>query len=172
MEKLTAEKLQEIYPLLCGAVGQIVIGWSFVEHALDQCVAICFQKAGGKAIEKRIPVSLKNKIAFVRKSMRLKPLAEFSEGALKLLDCVTEFSGKRHDMVHGVLYTLEQNFEQLRFARFQYEPQMHKLKKVEYHFDELLKIGEQIMELADQLATFANLMARHFHSLEHGQQSA
>jgi len=172
VEKLSPEKLQEIYPHLCGAVGQIVIAWSFVEHSLDQCVAICFHKGGGKEIEKKIPISLKNKVAFVRKSMRLKPLAEFSAEGLTLLNRVTELSGKRHDMVHGVLYNLEQNFEQLRFARFAYEPQMHTLKKFEYHFDDLLKAGEQMMELAIQLATFANLMAQHFRSLEHGQQSA
>lgn len=166
-EPASKEKIQEIYPLLCGAIGHVVISWSFIEHALDQFVAIARQHGGGSGIDDELPRALKRKLTVIRTALKKsKALLSFSEEGLGIIEEISELSEKRHSLVHGVLYTLQQDLGKLQFAKFEYSSNKHQLKRFEYGIGDLTSTGDEMMEVADRMATLSHCAARHFHDLK------
>ena len=88
-----------------------------VERCIDYCIAIIYQRAGGKHIETEIPFALKRRVRFLRRCFqRLEPLAPFRPDAIKLLNRVESLTDTRHMLVHGCLSSILPQGEDHQFV--------------------------------------------------------
>ncbi len=132
-----------IHEPLCKTVGEFVTHWAMVERCVDFCIAIIFQKAGGKHQYKEIPRGHSRRIRFLRHCFnQLTVLADFADEGRSLLDRTNALTNVRHMIVHGCLSSYTSDNDQLLFVKLDISPdkQMHVSNELRIH------LGENINE--------------------------
>lgn len=95
---LTLAEYQNLY----SAIGETIIHWASVELQLDRICHMTFERAGGNALERKLPFSLKRKLRFLRKCIRELPALKPAASQLSdLLDRVEAQSVRRHTFAHA-----------------------------------------------------------------------
>jgi hypothetical protein len=146
---------------LFAAIGKIAVAWAFVEHGLEQCVAIAYRRCGGNKLSNQVPRALSKKIDFMRKAFRrLAALAKFQPEGLALLGRIQQSSEDRHAVIHGALSGIVEGENAFIFARIDAEPQFHKVIRSPFSVESLEEKGDSMMALALDVAQFARDMVR------------
>src|SRR5947207_3193450 len=112
------------------SLGQITYNWPFAEICMDNCISVIWRKvAGGNKLAKEVPISLSNKLKFLRKALNQLPeLAPFKAQGKKLVGEIKTGSEPRHDRIHGAVIgaLVENNKPTLyEFIRIQYQKTSH-----------------------------------------------
>lgn len=144
------------------AMGLITVNWSFVEQGINHCVKITFHEFKGKyiAYKNEFPLSLKNKISFLRKSLQnINGLSSFKDRGLLLMDRTTKLSKERHNMAHGVI--IDATNTSLIIAKYDAK-ELHKIKQINFSINDFHSVGKKMLDLANDLAQFWYSLAQ-FH---------
>ncbi len=151
--------LDELYRI----VGYTVTTWAMIEAALDMSIAVIYHCCGGKNISADLPRTLKNKIRFMRRSLRqLSPLAPLKAKGLVLLQRVSGMKRQRHDFVHSVLINVRAFDGKFKFTRLDAGQAMHKIRETEFDVSHFPKFSEEIQDLATDMTSFAQKLAEDY----------
>lgn len=89
---------------LLQTVGTLTLVWAVMERALDDVVGVVFGVDGGKSVQATIPVTLDNKLDYLRKARgELAWLAPFVERMRDLQSRIKLARTHRKNVTHGVL---------------------------------------------------------------------
>jgi hypothetical protein len=84
--------------------GELVIAWGLAEAALVSIIAILYQRAGGRHVADRIPVSFKRRRKFLRLCAHtIAPLAEHAPAINRILDELVQIATIRNALAHGAI---------------------------------------------------------------------
>jgi hypothetical protein len=145
-----------------GAIGQIAIHWALLEFNIDGITNIIFTNAGGNAIEKTMPTSLKKKTDFIKRSLnKLESLSAFTEGRQLMIDIDRE-SQLRHDVIHGYIAGFNQETNELHFVKLKTHQNEHYEGRKIYTFFELMDAGTRSLDLGGRTNNFANKLLKAF----------
>jgi hypothetical protein len=91
--------------LLQACIGQLVIGWGNAEASLSMMIAVIYHQIGGRSkVGDKLPFVLKDKLAFVRKSLVLiKVLKPYRKRLGPILDGIAMHNRIRVGIIHGYL---------------------------------------------------------------------
>ena len=140
---------KEMHELLCRTVGEFITHWAMVERCVDFCIAIVYQKAGGKHLDNKIPQPLSRRTRFLRRCFnQLTALADFADEGRSLLDRIKALTNVRHMIVHGCLSSYTSDNDEWLFVKHDISPdkQIHVSNALRIH------LGENINEV-DALST-------------------
>ncbi|MGM4887535.1 hypothetical protein [Tardiphaga sp. 11_C7_N12_6] len=128
------------------AIGQLTLGWGYVEHLFDLTNAIIITRF--ETNENELPRSLKPKISFYRRSfLKLPELSPFKEQAIKIADEANRLKEIRHDIIHGQAEKLTP--DGLRhFIRQHHRGKELIETSVSYTLDQIIQANEEIGKLA------------------------
>lgn len=140
-------------------VGLLTLGWSMVEYGLDAAIEeVIRHHDGAAAIQSDVPVSLKAKVAYLKKAMKLPSLADVRECGLAFIAECMELKDLRHDMVHGIVGGSEWPIT-YKFLRYEYRGSSLKPLAFTYTMKDLKAMTRLIGSLADRLSFFNDLIA-------------
>jgi hypothetical protein len=145
------ENLPATEPIsLYTSVGRMVMTWTYVEASLDAIVALLFQKFGGKEIEQEVPRSLKKKVTFIKRCLKLPALLPFGEEGASLMREVSALADTRHLIAHGTFMTWPHEFGEtrLKLKMFQYQAKFHKVEDKDTTLKELDDASLKAISLA------------------------
>ena len=144
---------------LCIAVGFVTLNWGVIERQLDTWSILIMKHYGGKEIRKDLPISLKQKTAFLRKAFRTIPaLRPFMDDALDLIDRVSEVADKRHDFVHGEIERLTP--ETFEFTRIEYSENHHHIKRKKFSAKNYPTISRTFLDLGKDTRRFSRRLLK------------
>jgi hypothetical protein len=90
------------YEPLCGAIGHIIVNWTFVDTALSTWCAIVYHSVGGKHREPELPRNTSRKLTFLRRCFRrIDALKPYQAEALATLDAAERLAETRNFVAHG-----------------------------------------------------------------------
>lgn len=147
---------KEMHELLCRTVGEFVTHWAMVERCVDFCIAIVYQRAGGKRQYKELPQGHSRRIRFLRHCFnQLTAVADFADEGRSLLDRTNALTNVRHMIVHGCLSSYVSDNDEWLFVKHDISPdkQMHVSNALRTH------LGENVNEafaLSTDLIDFTN----------------
>lgn len=93
----------------CMALGYIQANWASMEQMFDMWIALIYHDLAGRTlIEKRLPLSFKNKVKFLKRSFRnIAELKQYADEAIPLLTRAKALARPRNDLTHGALSKLD-----------------------------------------------------------------
>ena len=156
--------LSGMYP----ALGRITAHWPFVEIAMDNTISVIWQKVpGGNKIAKEVPISLTNKLQFLKKAFgRLPELAQFKTRALQLIKQITDNKEQRHDRIHGgvvgAMLDSALSTSVYHFIRIEYQKTSHHTVTGTISPAGLDKQGEMVEQLRRDWTAFSHDVIRAF----------
>ena len=116
--------------LLVDTIGLLAMAWAHFEASLDGCIS-CIHHNGGKAIiQPDLPVSLKTKLAYLRKAPRaVVEIASLADDMNALCDQTQKLKIIRHDYLHGIT-TVDRKSLDFRTTRYVYDgPQLRLVQR-------------------------------------------
>jgi hypothetical protein len=153
--ELQAEAVNE-RGLLAELIGSLAIYWARVEVALDYANAVLIQHSAVK--EARLPVSLKRKIGFFRKSfVEIPALAPFQTRAFEIVAEINRLKEIRHDIVHGIARNRMpggiRQFVRHRYRgkEFEAETKTYPLRAIMAAYREAGELALRLLELTQEL---------------------
>jgi len=148
---------------LCAAIGFVVVNWALAEQSLDFTVETIYSKCAGNTIEKQLPRSFKRKVKFLRKAFLTSvALQVYAEEGTKLLDRMVPLAQQRHDLVHGVIVSIESVNGRFPIDKLDYQAQEHIMRRIEFdpnNFDVLI---EKLLHLGRDLTSFGISLTKRF----------
>ena len=165
MPATTPDKLfpDDFFPMISLSVGQLVIGWSFVEMSLKQWIAIIYHGAGGKHIEHEIPRGLKSEIKFLRRCFRnISSLEPFANEATSVLDRAAKLADIRHAVVHGYPSKYDSDTQTVTFVKLDARKHIHRIMGRPITFSQLLDAGRVCLDLGHDGAVLSKRLADAF----------
>jgi hypothetical protein len=131
---------------LIALVGELAIEWAAMEMELDGAIEILHQCGGAEKIQADLPVSMKNKLAYLRRADRIVD-PELAETTAFVADQVGEMKLLRSDLMHGVAGDF--NFQEgaWSFERYQFKKDKRSSVHTSYRHDELSHGVLRIMRL-------------------------
>lgn len=141
------------------AIGKMVTNWALVEYTLDMCIAIIFSSYWGSELNNyQMPISLRNKIIFWRKTLNnIDSLLQFKDEGLEHIKKVSNLKNIRHNMVHSILIDSKPN--SFDFRKFNYKMDKE-IKIPSVKINDLLQAGNKMLVLTNELAHFFRRLLR------------
>jgi len=100
------------------AIGRLTISWAEIELGLDCAVDIIHRFLGGDKIDAEAPrTSLYRKMKYIRKWSKTIPEQTFREAVPILLDQIASAAETRHDMIHGIVVSMEEGTGEAEMVR-------------------------------------------------------
>ena len=158
---MIAMDLKAIWEMSAKAVGEFITHWAMVERCIDFCIAIIYQKAGGKHLDNEIPQALWRRVKFLRRCFnQVSVLASFADEGRSLLDRITALTDTRNMLVHGCLssYTSDSNGQEFLFVRIDLAPdkQMHVSTSLRITGREFVENNSEAFSLTTDLIDFTD----------------
>lgn len=155
---------KEEFESLCTLIGFVVVNWALAEQSLDHLVetiyAQCGGECGGESFDKEIPRSFDRKVKFLRKAFRKSaPLQVFAEDGNKLLNRMVPLSKKRHDLVHGVVVSIEAVNGTFPIDKLDYVGQKNIMRRIEFNPQSIDALIGELLELGGDMARFGTALA-------------
>jgi hypothetical protein len=150
------ENLNKLYH----AIGIIVIWWSYIEQWIDMIVAFIYQHNDGKqfAPKEEIPVSFRNKIKFIRKSLQnLSNLSPIAKDGLILMEKAMLLSKRRHDIIHSTPAKIDQDLYE--FNKTDYTINKHVYRTVKFTISDFRQLEIEMTALASELIYYMRDLA-------------
>jgi len=153
--RFTSEELNPLF----SAVGAIVVQWGQAEQTLDMIVAMIYHSYGGKAVGKRIPQPLNQKLKFVRKCAEtINELRSHRQHIEKLAFDFEQLSSRRHELVHGAVASFNDSEGTFKFVKFDLINNFHHVRDFDLDMnefplllDDLIKLGSDSLQVAGLL---------------------
>lgn len=134
-------------------LGLATVQWAAIEQSLDVLIHLVFTFHNGKEIEAVVPVALKRKIDFLRRSFRrIEALVPHKDVAIGYFERVIALSDKRHDLVHGFSVQLTGTTGPIEIQRILYKGTHHEMAK------KTITLADLMALIADSRALFEDLM--------------
>jgi hypothetical protein len=152
--EITTPDFQDI----CTCIGQIIVPFAQLEASLDAIIAIIYQTAGGKKIEKELPSSLTRRTKFLKKCLRKIPILEsFKDEGLELMKAITKEADMRNHVTHGYFshWNAEKMLATFTMLSTKKDKQMHTELVYRYTVQELLDSGGRILDIATRMGKFS-----------------
>ena len=145
---------------LCASIGFVVVNWTLAEQSLDFMVERIYTKCAGNTIEKQLPRTFQSKVKFLRKAFGTRvALQVYAEAGNTLLDRMGPLAKHRHELVHGVVVSIETVNGRFPIDKLEYQAQEHIIRRIEFDpntldglFDDLLKLGNDLTRFGTELA--------------------
>jgi hypothetical protein len=145
---------------LCLTIGFVVVNWALAEQSLDFTVETIYSKCAGNSMEKELPRSFQKKVKFLRKAFRTSvALQTYADDGNRLLDRMEALATRRHDLVHGVVVSIESVNGTFPIDKLDYKSQQHVMRRLDFDtkaidglFTELLSVGKDITLFGGSLA--------------------
>lgn len=132
-------------------IGNMTITWASIERMLDELIA-WYQHARTR-LEAQHPVSLKNKLAYLRVMQRDVEFTSQIREFLRYTRIETKRLGaERHNVIHGVLHLASARDLIWRTQRVLYSGPFASLEHRAYSNDEIQKISREISDLGSYLS--------------------
>jgi len=142
--------LSEAYAPLSGALGHVVLGWSFIETSFSHWIATIYKPLRADKIEREIPIQFKRKTKFLKRCFnQVTPLNAFRDEALDLINVAHQLNDHRNFLLHGVLSTYDRQDHEFKFVRLnvpKHDRQMHYAETRTYTIEKILEIGGECHE--------------------------
>lgn len=139
------------------AIGYLVTIWALMEQGLDATVAQLFHNYGGKSPKKRLPIGLKNKIAFVNSCFAASPaLVARADEVRQLMNDVTVLRRKRDDLVHAAMTKLTHDNGVFNFRRLDARKDMHHIVNVSIDMKQFPALATSFVELSKKVHALAD----------------
>jgi hypothetical protein len=132
-------------------VAQVGESWSMIESCLDH---LCLSLSVLNQITAQppfFPVSLKAKIAFVRKSHRDPTLASIASEGLYIADTISSLKEARHDFVHGRIRRDRKPLEPVKLIRHIYNESGWTVRHATYSREQIVKFCDDCMNLIEHI---------------------
>lgn len=144
------------YSELLLSIGFTEVKWAQIELTLDAWIMTIYHRVGGRGHTKEIPISLSNKLKFLRRSFnQAVALASFRERALAVLGSVKELSTTRHDLTHGIAMTTRLVNGVYRFSKVDYTPELHVVREFTLNPKRFRQFATSLMDLVDDTTRLA-----------------
>lgn len=144
---------------LANAIGRLAMAWAGLELMLDAQVAVIYQLAGGRHLERELPKALNRRINFLRRCYRqIAALSGFSAKAAPLLDETDRLSETRHTVIHGAPAHCDPSGPSFIFVRMEVnkDKTMHKGNELSLTLGQIVDCGRKSQGLADDFYSLAN----------------
>jgi hypothetical protein len=160
LSKITDEVVMGVYM----TVGQLAVNWSLLEFSMDTVIATIFHEAGGKDVEKKLPLHLADKLSFLKRSLELPALARYSARGRELLDDVERLKDTRHHIIHGYFSAYSEAGHIITFVRLSLEEdkRMHIVHERGYTAVQLLARGKEAGDIAHRFKNFCLELIKEF----------
>lgn len=142
------------------AVGQLVVGWAFVESMLDMCIAVVYQTLDCKHIEPEIPRSTERKVEFLKKAIKTHRKLTRFQNDLSLLSSAKALANMRHTVVHGYISEYDDRTGTILFVMLDAKPKMHHAVRRKLSFRTMLAAGGRCHALASALHDLAERLVK------------
>ena len=145
---------------LSSSIGFLILNWAMIEACLDFNTAIIFHAAGGKHIDREIPMALKSKLKFLRRCFsQIDMLHPFADEAIGYLSRVQDLSQTRHAVVHGFASKYDgshKDGERFLFVKLDLinGRTLHKSQEVWISGRKIVNDGVKCKELVTELTAF------------------
>jgi hypothetical protein len=133
------------------AVGQLVVGWAFVETMLDMCIAVVYQSIDCTHIEPEIPRSTERKVEFLKKMIKTHRKLTRFQNDLSLLSTAKSLANMRHTVVHGVISEYDDRTGTVLFVMLDAKPKRHEEVRRKLSFKTMLAAGGRCLDLRKAL---------------------
>lgn len=132
-------------------IGNMTIAWAGIERMLDELIA-WYQHARTR-LETQHPVSLKNKLAYLRVMQRDAGFTPEIQEFLRHIRIETKRLGvERHNIIHGLLHLKSARDLMWRTQRVLYDGPFARLEHRLYSNDQIQTIGREISDLGGYLS--------------------
>lgn len=159
-------KENEDFNSLCTAIGFIVINWALAEQSLDLLVETIHRECAGKDIERNLPRAFSHKVRFLRKMFdKSVALQTFAEEGMKLLDRMESLAETRHDLVHGVVVSIETVNGKFPIDKLDYGTQEHAIRRIEFDPATYDDLTNKLVVLGKDLTMLGTSLGKRFQSL-------
>lgn len=157
-----AEEIDD-FRSLCAAIGFVVVNWALAEQSLDFTVETIYNKCAGNTFEKQLPRSFQRKVKFLRKAFRTSvALHVYAEDGNKLLDRMVPLAQQRHDLVHGVVVSIETVNGRFPIDKLDYQAQEHIMRRIEFDPNTFDGLTQELLNLGKDLTFFGTALAQRF----------
>jgi len=157
-----AEETDE-FRSLCAAIGFVVVNWALAEQSLDFMVETIYNKCAGNTIEEQLPHSFQRKVKFLRKAFRTRvALQIYAEDGNKLLNCMVPLAQQRHDLVHGVVVSIESVNGRFPIDKLDYQAQEHIMRRIDFDPNAFDGLVQELLNLGRDLTRFGTALAQRF----------
>jgi hypothetical protein len=148
---------------LCTVIGFVVVNWALAEQSLDFTVETIYSKCAGNTLEKQLPRSFQRKVKFLRKAFRTSAaLQVYAKDGNKLLDRMEPIAQQRHDLVHGVVVSIESVNGRFPIDKLDYKAQEHAMRHIEFDPENVDALFQALVDLGRHLTLFGNSIANRF----------
>jgi hypothetical protein len=148
---------------LCASIGFVVVNWALAEQSLDFTVETIYTQCAGHTIEKQLPRAFQRKVEFLRKAFRTSAaLHVYVEDGNNLLDRMVLLSKKRHDLVHGVVVSIESVNGRFPIDKLDYKAQEHIIRRIEFDPNTFDVLVDDLLKLGKDLTRFGTALAKRF----------
>ncbi len=144
-------------------IGFIVVHWSLLEQSLDDTSLTVFKACGGNTIKPRVPPNLEGKLKFLHQSFcELSTLSVFKSRGLQIIERVNKLAGKRNELIHGAITNLKSENGGFVFAKYDYNKERAKLRKVTFSVNDFQQLSQDIPTLAFDSAQLSHQIQQTF----------
>ncbi len=148
---------------LCTAIGFVVVNWALAEQSLDFTVETIYSKCAGNTIEKQLPRSFQRKVKFLRKAFSTSvALHVYAKDGNKLLDRMEPLAQQRHDLVHGVVVSIESVNGRFPIDKLDYKAQEHIMRRIEFDPKAYDSLVQELLNLGKDLTLFGSTLVQRF----------
>lgn len=145
---------------LCTAIGFVVVNWALAEQSLDFTVDTIYNKCAGNTFEKQLPRSFQRKVEFLRKAFRTSvALQVYAEEGNKLLDRMEPLAQQRHDLVHGVVVSIDSVNGKFPIDKLDYKAQEYIMRRIEFDPTTFDDLTQKLLDLGGDLARFGTALS-------------
>jgi len=135
------------------AVGRLVIEWGLIEASLSMMIAVIYHEIGGKHVDETLPFMLKDKLAFIRKSLfQIAVLKPYRKKHWPLLQKISDGTEKRVAIVHGYYSGYDPETGRINFLRLDGGGTIHTERNLALTIREIQEAGLELSKLGVQLA--------------------
>lgn len=148
---------------LCTSIGFVVVNWALAEQSLDFMVETIYNKCAGNTLEKQLPRAFQRKVEFLRKAFRTSvALQVYAEEGNKLLDRMVPLAQQRHDLVHGVVVSIESVNGKFPIDKLDYQAQEHIMRRIEFAPNTFDNLTQELLNLGTDLTRFGTSLVQRF----------
>lgn len=148
---------------LCASIGFVVVNWALAEQSLDMFISVIYNKCGGNTVVRQMPHSFQRKVEFLRKAFRkLIVLQEYAGEGNQLLDRMQALSQKRHDLVHGVVVSIDLVNGVFPIDKLDYTAQGHIFRQIAFDPKAFPQLAQDLLDLGRDLPRFGKVLSDRF----------